>query len=78
MARIVTALFRTYDDAAEAVGRLEAAGISYRDISIVPNAGDQRHLVHFGSTDDASNGASAGLGIGAAVGGAAGLLAGLG
>ena len=78
MARIIAALFRTYDEASEAVRQLESAGFAYRDISIVSNTGDESHLVQFGTTDDASKGASTGIGIGAAVGGGAGLLAGLG
>ena len=45
MTQIVTALFDTYDNASEAVRRLETAGVSYRDISIVSNAKDARHLV---------------------------------
>ena len=77
MTQIVTALFENYDDAYEAVRRIEAAGISYRDISIVSNARGKRHIVQLGTTDDASKGASTGLGIGAALGGGAGLLAGL-
>ena len=78
MTQIVTALFDTYDNASEAVRRLETAGVSYRDISIVSNAKDERHLVQHGTTDDASKGTTAGIGIGAALGGVAGLLAGLG
>ena len=34
MARIIAALFRTYDEASEAVRQLESAGFAYRDISI--------------------------------------------
>ncbi len=78
MTQIVTALFDAYDDAAEAVRRLEACGVSYRDISIVSNAGDERRRVQHGTTDDATKGATAGIGFGAALGGGAGLLAGLG
>jgi sporulation protein YlmC with PRC-barrel domain len=78
MTQIVTALFDTYDNASEAVRRLETAGVSYRDISIVSNAKDARHLVQHGTTDDASKGTTAGIALGAALGGGAGLLAGLG
>jgi hypothetical protein len=78
MAQIVAALFRSYDAASGAVRELESAGFSYRNISIVANVGDEKHLIRFGTTDDASKGASSGIGIGGAVGGGLGLLAGLG
>lgn len=64
MTQIVTALFDTYDNASEAVRRLETAGVSYRDISIVSNAKDARHLVQHGTTDDASKGTTAGIALG--------------
>jgi hypothetical protein len=78
MRRTVTALFDDYGDAAKAVQRLEDAGISYRDISLVSNAAGNAHIVPLGSTDDASAGAGAGASVGAVLGGSAGLLAGLG
>jgi hypothetical protein len=78
MRQTVTALFDHYDDAADAVRRLEDEGVSYRDISIVSNAAGKAQIVPLGSTDDASAGAGAGAGVGAALGGGAGLLAGLG
>ncbi len=71
--RTVTALFDDYSDASSAVSRLEAAGVSSSDISIVSN--------RTGRADGDSNageGAATGAGIGAAVGGAGGLLTGLG
>lgn len=78
MGRTVTALFDDYDDAAAAVQRLEDAGISYRDISIVSNAAGNRHIIPLGTTDDAVGGAGAGMTAGTAIGGGVGLLAGLG
>jgi len=78
MRRTLAALFDDYDDAATAVRRLEDAGISYRDISIVSNAAGNSHIIPLGTTDDAVAGAGAGATIGAAFGGGAGLLAGLG
>lgn len=78
MKRTVTALFDEYDDAAKAVQRLEDAGISYREISIVSNAGGKSHTVPLGTTDDAVAGAGTGATVGAVLGGSAGLLAGLG
>jgi hypothetical protein len=78
MTRTVAALFDDYDDAAKVVQRLEDAGISYRDISLVSNAAGNRHIIPLGTTDDAVGGAGAGTAIGTALGGGAGLLAGLG
>ena len=53
MRRTLAALFDDYDDAATAVRRLEDAGISYRDISIVSNAAGNSHIIPLGTTDDA-------------------------
>jgi sporulation protein YlmC with PRC-barrel domain len=78
MTRTITGLFDTYDDAAKAVRCLEDAGIPYRDISIISNSKDKRHVVSMGTTDDASEGAGVGMAVGGAIGGGAGLLAGLG
>ena len=78
MRRTLAALFDDYDDAATAVRKLEDAGISYRDISIVSNAAGKSHIIPLGTTDDAVAGAGAGATIGAAFAGGAGLLAGLG
>jgi hypothetical protein len=78
MTRTVTALFDSYDDAAQAVRSLEDAGIPYRDISIVSNDAGNRNIISLGTTDDATEGAGAGAAVGAALGGGAGLLAGLG
>jgi hypothetical protein len=77
MSRTFVALFDSYDAAAQTVRRLEEAGVSYRDISLVANEADSRNIT-MGTTDDASAGAGAGLAVGTALGGGAGLLAGLG
>ncbi|UXN66309.1 hypothetical protein N8E89_24395 (plasmid) [Phyllobacterium sp. A18/5-2] len=66
----VTGLYDNYDDARTVVNKLEDAGISSSDISIVGR----------GETDKtyAGEGAATGAGVGAVVGGAGGLLAGIG
>ena len=76
----VTALFDTYEDAAQAVRRVEAAGVPRGDISLVANNTDARHSSHVGgeTAEDAGNGAGAGATLGTLLGGGAGLLAGLG
>lgn len=74
--KTITGLFDDYTDASSAVSALEAAGVPSKDISIVSNNADDRHV-----TDDhsgAAEGAGTGAGIGAVVGGAGGLLTGLG
>ena len=65
-----TALYHSYASAAEAVSRLEAAGIPHDDISIVSN--DETHRGQHG------DGTGTGASLGTVVGGGAGLLAGLG
>ena len=71
----VTGLFDNYSDAQSAVDKLEQAGISHDDVSIVASNAD-------GSYDDGSSdtaeAAGTGAGVGALVGGAGGLLTGLG
>jgi len=73
--KTVTGLFDNYDDAADAVGELEAQGIPHSNISIVANNSDDWY-----DTDrsEAVEDAGAGAGIGAVIGGAGGLLTGLG
>ncbi len=71
--RTITHLYDSYDDAAQVVSDLEAAGIPHRDISLV--ASKARDTTR---TTDTATGAGTGAGIGAALGGGAGLLAGLG
>lgn len=68
MTRTITRSYETYASAEDVVEKLEAAGISDSDISVIGK--DDR-------AEDDSN-AAEGAGIGAGVGGAAGLLAGLG
>ncbi len=72
--KTVSALFDNYDDAADAVGKLEASGIQSADISIVSN----RSGSSVDSASDAEEDAATGAGIGAVVGGTGGLLTGLG
>ena len=86
--KTISRLYRNYDQAAQAVRDLEAAGVPHKDISIVANNADNWYDEGNGVTkrvdrdadgvDDRAEGAAAGAGIGAAAGGAAGLLAGLG
>lgn len=75
-ARTITGLFDRYDDAAQAVRDLEAAGIPARDISLVANNIDGSHKSI--ATTDAGAGAGTGAAVGGVAGGAAGVLAGLG
>jgi hypothetical protein len=84
----IAAVFDRYEDAANAVSKLEAAGVGNSDISIVSNDATQRG--RYGETNGtngtngtdtaqaASTGAGAGASVGTAVGAGAGLLAGLG
>jgi uncharacterized protein (TIGR02271 family) len=83
--KTITSFFDSYDDAAEAVRRLEAAGIPSSDVSLVANnQGDRHsHLAMRSDTSDDDNtevGEDAGTGatVGTLAGGGAGLLAGLG
>jgi hypothetical protein len=72
----IAALFDYYDDAAQAVRDLEAAGIAARDISLLANDVDGK--LKSVATTEAGPGAGTGAAIGATAAGAAGLLAGLG
>ena len=72
--KTVTGLFDNYENARSAVSKLETAGISHDDISIVSNNSDGRYK----DENNAAEGAGTGAGVGAAVGGAGGLLTGLG
>src|SRR5215207_3814736 len=88
MQRTITAMFDRYQDALEAVRRLEAAGVAQSDISIVSN--DPAHRTQDNATtagattartdtdDDTGTGAGTGASLGTLLGGGAGLLAGLG
>jgi hypothetical protein len=74
--RTITGLFDLYDDAAQAVYDLEAAGIPARDISLVASdiEGHSKSI----ATTDAGVAAGAGAAGAGVVGAAAGVLAGLG
>jgi uncharacterized protein (TIGR02271 family) len=85
----ITAFFDSYDDAATAVRKLEGAGISHDNISIVANNKDERYSQQaYRTFDDAEphdhhhdhdgDGAGTGATVGTLAGGGAGLLAGLG
>jgi uncharacterized protein (TIGR02271 family) len=87
MSKTITAFFESYDDAADAVRRLEAGGIAHRDISIVANNEGERYSSHAKRTFDGTNhdhdthaddGAGTGATVGTLAGGGAGALAGLG
>lgn len=71
---VVTGLFDTAEEAAEAIRALKDAGIRDEDISLVANTVDADIDRETAVADDAGTGA----GLGAVVGGAGGLLAGLG
>ena len=77
--RTIAAMFDRYEDAADAVRRLEGAGIAHGDISIVSNdaSHSKYHDADIGDPDHVS-GTGAGASIGTLLGGGAGLLAGLG
>ncbi|QIG98188.1 MULTISPECIES: general stress protein [Bradyrhizobium] len=80
----ISRLYDKYNDAQQAVRRLEAAGVPHSDISIVANNSDSWFSTDKkvdrdrDGVDDRAEGAGKGAGIGAGLGGAAGLLAGLG
>ena len=84
--KTVTAFFESYEDASDAVRRLEAAGIAHKNVSLVANNKDDKYTHHTNGrmldrdtgdtdTDDA---AGTGATVGTLAGGGAGLLAGLG
>jgi len=84
--KTITAFFDRYEDASEAVRRLEAAGISNSNISLIASNEGDRYSSHASRTfdgtnhhdDDVSDGAGTGATVGTLAGGGAGLLAGLG
>ena len=80
--RKITAFFNTYDEAAKAVQRLEAARIPGFEISLISNNANNVHSHHASrSYDDETTDhdfAGAGAAAGTIAGGGAGLLAGLG
>jgi len=86
MSQTITRLYNSRAEARAAVSRLEAAGVSHGDISILVSNADNAYDEKTKSfpdrdldgKDDRAEGAAAGGGVGAAIGGAAGLLTGLG
>ena len=83
--KTITAFFENFQDASEAVRRLESAGVAHRDISLVANNEGERYSTHANRTFDGTNhhdhdadGAGTGATVGTLAGGGAGLLAGLG
>jgi hypothetical protein len=80
----ISRLYDNYNNAEQAVRRLEGAGVPHSDISIVANNSDSWFSTDKkvdrdrDGVDDRAEGAGKGAGIGAGVGGTAGLLAGLG
>jgi hypothetical protein len=80
--RTITAFFDSYNEAAGAVRRLEAAGISHGHISLIANNQNDTYSQHATRTYDhdthADDGAGTGATVGTLAGGGAGLLAGLG
>jgi len=76
--RTITKLYDSYDDAADTVRDLEAAGIAHDDISLMANNADNRYVTTGEKTSNSGAGAGTGASIGTVIGGGAGLLAGLG
>lgn len=76
--RTITALFDSYEEAATAVSKLQAAGLSPSDISVVAGAGGPSGGEAGEQGGEAADGAGAGAAFGSVLGGGAGLLAGLG
>ena len=74
--KTITALYDTYDDAAETVRDIETAGVPQGDVSVVANNVDNRYPP--ADKTNAAADAGIGAGVGSVVGGGAGLLAGLG
>lgn len=80
MSTIVSRLFDTYEHAADAVAKLEAAGVAHDAVSLVANNVDDRHTSAAGAVDTtgAAPGAGTGATVGTVIGGGAGLMVGLG
>lgn len=84
----ITALFDHYDEAAKALGKVEAEGVPHSDIAIVSSRDSERRAGAAAGGDtgrasvapdhDATTSTGAGAAFGGALGGGAGLLAGLG
>lgn len=79
MMQTISRLFDTYAQASRAVSRLQAAGISRRQISVVGSCNDNQEPISVvGPHNDEMSTLWRGAGVGAVVGGPAGLLAGFG
>ncbi|WP_460452277.1 YsnF/AvaK domain-containing protein [Alsobacter sp. SYSU BS001988] len=81
MTRTVTAMFDSYQEAAEAVRRLEALGLNHSAVSLVSNDPANRERISGlsdNTADNAEGGGATGATLGGLLGGGAGLLAGLG
>jgi hypothetical protein len=78
--RTLTGLYDSYEEAAQTVRDLEAAGVPASDISMVVSNADERYsdLAGADAGGEAAAGAGTGASIGGVIGGGAGLLAGLG
>jgi len=74
--QIITGLYDTYDDAAQAVRDLAAAGVPDSDVSVVANNVENQYALK--QESNAAPDAESGGAIGMVLGGGAGLLAGLG
>jgi hypothetical protein len=72
----LTGLYDTYDDAAQTVRDLAAAGIPDADVSLVANNVENQYAIE--EKSNAAPDAEAGAVVGSVLGGGAGLLAGLG
>lgn len=62
--RTITKLYDGYDDAADTVRDLEAAGVPHDDISLMANNADNRYV----AADTTTSKAGAGAGTGASIG----------
>ena len=74
--KTITSFFDRYDEAADAVRRLEAAGVPRRDISLIANNEGERYSSHASRTwdessrfDDDNDGAATGATVGTLAGG---------
>ena len=78
MTQTVTHLYDTHDEAVLAVSRLENAGVSHADISIVGHGYGHDQTANTNTDTHADSGAGTGASVGTLIGGGAGLLAGIG
>jgi hypothetical protein len=74
--KTITALYDTYDNAAQTVRDLAVAGVPDAEISVVANNVDNQYALS--EESNAAPDAGAGAAVGSVLGGGAGLLAGLG